>query len=75
MKRRKPVDLKTVRKQTDKAIFALRKSVVIAGQEGWITSEESAILGGQICRIDDIFMRALPKPVETESESKACLPS
>jgi len=74
MKRRKPVDPETVRKRIEKAIFALRKGIVIAGQEEWITSEQSSILSNSILRIEQTFMLALPVPAETESKSEACLP-
>jgi hypothetical protein len=74
VKRRKPVDPETIRKQTVKAIFTLRKSSVIAGQQDWITPEQSPILSDHIFRIEAIFMRALPPAPEPESESRACLP-
>ena len=60
MTRRKPVDPEAVRRRTGKAILALRKFVVIAGQEEWITVELSSILNKNIFGIDEILMLALP---------------
>ncbi len=74
MKRRKPVDPETVRKQTVKAIFALRKSCVIAGQQEWITKEQSPIVSDHIFQIEKIVMAALPPEPEPESTSEAELP-
>ena len=73
MKRRKPVDPEPVRKRTEKAIFALQKSVVVAGQHGWITPEQSSILSGHLLHFEQAFLVAFPT-VETENESEACLP-
>ena len=73
MKRRKPVEPQSVRKKTEKAIFALQKSVVVAGQQGWITPEQSSILSGHLHQVERALLLALPT-VETESESEACLP-
>ena len=73
MKPRKSVDPEAIRKRTDKAILALRKSVVIAGREGWITSERISILNSHILGVAETFMLSLPR-TEPESESEACLP-
>jgi hypothetical protein len=47
---------------------------VIAGRQGWLTSAQSSVVSDHIRRIDETFMLVLPEPVETESESEACLP-
>jgi hypothetical protein len=74
MKRRKAVNPETIRKRIDAAIFALRKFAVIAGQQKWITREQSLILSGHILQIERIFQAALPPPAEPESDSEAELP-
>jgi len=74
MKPRKPVDAETIRKRTDKAVFALRKSCVIAGRQEWLTPEQSSKLSDHIARIEQMFMLALPARPEPESQSKAELP-
>jgi len=74
MKRRKPVDPETIRKQTVKAIFTLRKFSVIAGQQDWIAPEQSPILSDHIFRMEKIFMLALLPEPEPESTSEAELP-
>ena len=72
-RKRKPVDPEVIRKRTDKALLALRKSAIIAGQQGWFTSEQSSILGDHVLHIEEMFRAALPPP-EAESDSRAVLP-
>jgi hypothetical protein len=72
-KRRRPLEPETILKQTNKAILALWKFAVIAGQQGWINPEQSPILSDHIFQIEKIFMLALPAASEPKSESKTCL--
>jgi hypothetical protein len=74
MKPRKPVDPERLRRRVEKAIFALRRSVVIAGRQEWTTPGQSSILNENILQIEQTFMVVLPAAPETESESGACLP-
>lgn len=60
MKRLKPVDPEILRKRTDKAIFAFRKALVIAGRQGWLTAEQSKMLNKHIFQFQQSFMLALP---------------
>jgi hypothetical protein len=74
MNRRRRVNTETIRKQIVKATLALRKSAIIAGQQGWITREQSLSLSDHILQIEQKFQAGLPAPAEPESESGAELP-
>ena len=67
------MDLEAIRKRTTKATLALRKSVVIAGRQEWITPEQSSILSHHILGFEQVFLVALPA-LENKDESEAELP-
>jgi len=74
MKRKKPVQADAIRKQVEQAVLTLRRSIVIAGRQEWISMEDLSTLNGYILGIDELFVGALPVSEETDCESKACLP-
>jgi hypothetical protein len=73
MKCRKPIDPEAIRKRTNTAILGLRKSLVTAMRERWITPEQAATANDNVCCLERVLVQAIPRP-ESADKSNACLP-
>ena len=73
MKRGRKPDPTVAWKRSQSAILALRKTVIVAGREEWISAEEGSALNTHLLEIDQVLMAALAQP-KAENESAAVLP-
>jgi hypothetical protein len=61
-------------KRSQGALLALRKTLIVAGREGWISAGEYSALDTHLFDMERILMAALAQP-EPPSVSEAALPS
>src|SRR5579864_1838646 len=74
MRRGRRPDPAVAWKRSQTALLALRKTLIVARREGWISVGESSALNTYLLEMERVLIAALGQP-EPESESKAVLRS
>ena len=73
MRRGRRPDPAVAWRRSQSAILALRKTIIVAGREGWISAEECSALNIHLLDAEKTLMAALAQPTP-EGESEAVLP-